>query len=124
MIRSRRRLLTAAVVAAAGSAIALVGARALGQTGETVVRIRTRKFEYLPAEVTLKVGVPVVIELEAEDITMGFNLPDFKLRSDVVPGKLTRLPFTPDRIGTFDYYCDVFCGDGHEDMSGKMRVVA
>src|SRR5689334_22507446 len=124
MIRSRRRLLTAAVVAAAGSAIAMVGARALGQTGETVVRIRTRKFEYLPAEVTLKVGVPVVIELEAEDITMGFNLPDFKLRSDVVPGKLTRLPFTPDRIGTFDYYCDVFCGDGHEDMSGKMRVVA
>ena len=124
MIRSRRRILTAALAATAGAAIALVGARALGQAGETVVAIRTKKFEYLPAEVTLKLGVPVVFELTAEDITMGFNLPDFKLRTDVVPGKVTRLPFTPDRIGTFDYYCDVFCGDGHEDMSGKMRVVA
>jgi cytochrome c oxidase subunit 2 len=124
MNRSRRRLLSAAVATAAGTAIAMVGARALGQGGETVVRIRTKKFEYLPSEITLKVGVPVVFELTAEDITMGFNLPDFKLRTDVVPDKVVRLPFTPDRIGTFEYYCDVFCGDGHEDMSGKMRVVA
>src|SRR5690242_1938217 len=108
MVRNRRRLLSAAIVAAAG---AVIGARALGQAEETVVRIRTRKFEYLPAEVTLQLGVPVVFELTAEDVTMGFNLPDFKLRTDVVPGKVTRLPFTPDRIGTFDYYCDVFCGD-------------
>ena len=55
---------------------------------------------------------------------MGFNLPDFKIRTDVVPDKVTRLPFTPDRTGTFDYYCDVFCGDVHEDMGGKMQVVA
>jgi cytochrome c oxidase subunit 2 len=121
MMRGRRRLLSAAVAVAAGAAI---GARALGQTEETVVRIRVKKFEYLPAEVTLKLGVPVVFELTSEDVTMGFNLPDFKLRADVVPDKVVRLPFTPDRAGTFDFYCDVFCGDGHEDMSGKMRVVA
>ena len=117
----RRRLLSAAVVAAAGAAI---GARALGQDEEKIVRIRAKKFEYLPAEITLKVGVPVVFELTSEDVTMGFNLPDFKLRADIVPEKVTRLPFTPGRTGTFEYYCDVFCGDGHEDMSGKMRVVA
>ena len=124
MIRTRRRLLSAALVAAAGAATAMVGVRALGQAEETVVPIRVKKFEYLPAEITLKVGVPVVFELTSEDVTMGFNLPDFKLRTDVVPEKVTRLPFTPDRTGTFDFYCDVFCGDGHEDMSGKMRVVA
>ena len=120
MIPARRRLLSAAVVAAVSAAI---GARALGQAEETIVRIRAKKFEYLPAEITLKVGVPVVFELTSEDVTMGFNLPDFKVRTDIVPEKVTRLPFTPDRTGTFDYYCDVFCGDGHEDMSGKMRVV-
>lgn len=120
MLPERRRLLSAAVVAAAS---AVIGARAMGQAAENVVRIRTRKFEYLPAEVTLKLGVPVVFELTADDVTMGFNLPDFKLRADVIPGKVTRLPFTPDKTGTFDFYCDVFCGDGHEDMSGRMRVV-
>ena len=117
----RRRVLSGAIAATVGAAI---GARALGQAVENVVRIRTRKFEYLPAEVTLKLGVPVVFELTGEDVTMGFNLPDFKVRADVVPGKVTRLPFTPDRAGTFEFYCDVFCGDGHEDMSGKIRVVA
>ena len=121
MIRSRRRLLSAVAVAAAG---AVVGVRALGQAEENVVRIRAKKFEYMPAEVTLKLGVPVVFELTSEDVNMGFNLPDFKLRTDVIPGKVARLPFTPDRTGTFDFYCDIFCGDGHEDMSGKLQVVA
>jgi cytochrome c oxidase subunit 2 len=121
MIGSRRRLLTAVVAAVAGAAI---GARALGQAEENIVRIRVRKFEYLPSEVTLKVGVPVVFELTSEDVNMGFNLPDFKLRTDVIPGKVARVPFTPDKVGVFDFYCDIFCGDGHEDMSGKMRVVA
>ena len=121
MIRSRRRLLSAAIATAAG---AVIGVRALGQSEETVVRIRAKKFEYLPAQVTLKLGVPVVFELTSEDVNMGFNLPDFKLRTDVIPGKVARLPFTPDRVGTFDFYCDIFCGDGHEDMSGTMRVVA
>jgi cytochrome c oxidase subunit II len=120
MIPARRRLLSAAVVAAVGAAI---GARALGQAEETIVRIRAKKFVYLPAEVTLKVGVPVVFELTSEDVHMGFNLPDFKVRTDVFPGKVARLPFTPDRTGTFDFYCDVFCGDGHEDMDGKIHVV-
>jgi cytochrome c oxidase subunit 2 len=55
---------------------------------------------------------------------MGFSLPDFKLRTDIVPGGFTRLSFTPDRIGVFGFACDHFCGDFHEDMTGTIRVVA
>jgi cytochrome c oxidase subunit 2 len=32
--------------------------------------------------------------------------------------------FTPDRLGEFTYLCDIFCGDGHERMTGLLRVVA
>jgi len=34
------------------------------------------------------------------------------------------LRFTPDKVGTFTFLCDIFCGDGHEGMSGTMKVVA
>ena len=53
---------------------------------------------------------------------MGMNVPDFGVRSDIVPGKTTHLSFTPDKAGTFAFICDVFCGEGHEDMSGKLVV--
>jgi cytochrome c oxidase subunit 2 len=49
-------------------------------------------------------------------------VPELKVRSDIVPGKVMRLALTPDRAGTFTFLCDVFCGDGHETMSGKIVV--
>jgi len=31
---------------------------------------------------------------------------------------------TPDKPGTFVFFCDVFCGDGHEEMAGTLVVEA
>jgi cytochrome c oxidase subunit 2 len=89
---------------------------------EPVIQITAKKFEYSLRTLTLKRGVPVVIELTALDRVHGFNLPDFGVRSDVVPGKATRIRFTPDKTGEFVFFCDVFCGDGHEEMSGVLTV--
>jgi cytochrome c oxidase subunit 2 len=55
---------------------------------------------------------------------MGFSLPDFQTRADIVPGKVTRLRFTPDKAGSFTFLCDIFCGSGHETMNGTLNVVA
>lgn len=89
---------------------------------EPVIRIGVKKFEYSPSEIVLKKGVPVVIELTSLDRVHGFNLPDFKTRADVIPGMVTRVRLVPDKAGTFEFFCDVFCGDGHEEMSGKIIV--
>jgi|SRR5215471_5903070 len=120
MAFTRRRLLAAGMAAATG---AVLGAAALGQE-EKVVRITARKFTYDPDTITLKQGEPVVLELTSEDVHMGFNVPDFKVRADIFPGKPVRVRLTPDKTGTFEFYCDVFCGSGHEDMAGSLRVVA
>lgn len=117
MRAGRRRLL------AGGTA--LLGAAAIGvwaQGSERVIKVSARRFVFTPAEIALRAGEPVTIELVTEDLFMGFSAPDFKVRSDIVPGKTTRLRFTPDKTGTFPFLCDVFCGDGHEAMSGKLIV--
>lgn len=89
---------------------------------EPVIHITARKFEYSLRALTLKKGVPVVIEVTALDRVHGFNLPEFGVRADVVPGKVTRIRFTPTKTGEFAFFCDVFCGDGHEEMSGVLTV--
>jgi cytochrome c oxidase subunit 2 len=89
-----------------------------------VIRVVARKFVFLPNEITLKQGEPVVLELTAPEVVMGFALPDLKLRVDIVPGQPARLPITPERAGSFPFLCDIFCGDGHEGMSGMLHVVA
>ena len=67
-------------------------------------------------------GEPVILELIADDIAMGFRCKELNLRADVMPGKPAQLRFTPQAPGKFHFYCDVFCGDGHEDMDGHITV--
>ena len=107
-------------------ALTLLGAAryAATQSEERVVRIATKKFEFMPSEITLKKGEPVVLEFTAtDDEMMGFNCNALRVRTDIVPGKVTRLRLVPDRVGKFVFRCDVFCGEGHEDMDGTITVV-
>lgn len=94
-----------------------------GGGAENVVKITARKYSFSPAEITVKKGDPVVLELSSSDAHHGFNLPDFNVRADVEPGKPARVEFTPDKTGQFTFTCDVFCGSGHEDMEGVLKVV-
>ncbi|HXG94175.1 MAG TPA: cupredoxin domain-containing protein [Blastocatellia bacterium] len=89
---------------------------------EQVIRVTAKKFEFSPGEITVKKGEPVLLELTAEDVRHGFSLPDFGIRADIKPGVINRVKFTPDKAGRFDFTCDVFCGSGHEDMSGTLVV--
>jgi cytochrome c oxidase subunit 2 len=102
-----RRLATAAVPAGA----------------EQVVHMTAKKFEYNPSQITLKKGVPVVLEITAVDRDHGFKVPELGVRADLKSGQVTRVRIVPDRTGTFEFRCDVFCGSGHEDMSGEIVVV-
>jgi cytochrome c oxidase subunit 2 len=93
-----------------------------GQPAPRVIRIVARKFEFVPDRIEVARGENVILELTAPDVAMGFNLADFSVRADVVPGQVARIALTADKAGRFEFVCDVFCGSGHEDMSGSLVV--
>ncbi len=70
----------------------------------------------------VKQGETLTLRFTAPEVPMGFNLADFKLRADIMPGKVTSLELTPDKAGTFTFLRDVFCGSGHEEMSETLIV--
>ena len=113
----RRKFMGVAAVGAFAAATA-----SLAAPKARTVKIVAKRFKFTPEVVKLKKGEPVVFELTTLDVVMGMNIPDFKVRSDIIPGKTMKLAFTPDKAGTFTFVCDIFCGDGHEDMSGKLVV--
>jgi len=90
---------------------------------EQVIRISASNFEFKPSEILVKKGVPVTLELVSQDRHHGFKLTEFRLRAEIKPGVVEKVRFVPDKIGTFTFICDVFCGDGHEEMSGTLRVI-
>lgn len=120
-----RRPIVIAVLAFGVLVGVLVGTQALPfpRPAGKVIRITAQRFRYEPAMVTLKRGEPVTLELRSVDVVHGFNLPDFKVRTDVAPGQTRRVRIVPDKTGQFSFHCDNFCGIGHEEMAGVLNVV-
>jgi len=116
----RRQLL----IGATAFGLSALSAYAFSQPEPNVIKITAMRFDYSPNQIHLKKDVPVVLEFTSLDIVMGFSLPDFNVRTDIIPGMLTRVSFTPDKMGEFLFHCDIFCGAGHEDMTGVIIVGA
>jgi cytochrome c oxidase subunit 2 len=118
MSRGSIRLAVASSILVLG----LTGSHGTRAAEPRVVRISAKRFEFTPSEVRIRKGESVVLELTSQDRVHGFNLPAFKIRKDIVSKEVTRVALTPNSEGTFPFHCDVFCGDGHEDMTGVLVV--
>ncbi|WIM10784.1 cupredoxin domain-containing protein [Enhydrobacter sp.] len=116
----RRRYFIALL--AAGSAAG--GVARLAADAPAEVEVIAEKFDFTPDTVKAKVGKPLTFVVTSIDRVHGFKMPDFGVRTDIVPGAETRVTITPTRPGTFAFFCDVFCGDGHEEMGGTLVVEA
>ena len=115
----KRRVFTALLIGSAAG-----GAACLAAESPTEVSVAASKFEFTPDTVKGKVGQPLTFVLTSLDRIHGFKMPDFGLRTDIVPDRETRLTITPQKAGSFVFFCDIFCGDGHEEMAGTLVVEA
>lgn len=117
----KRRLFTALLF---GSAVG-GGLRLAAETlpkGPKEIGILAQKFDFTPDEIKLKRGETVTLVVTALDRVHGFKIPQLGIRTDVIPGEDARITITPDKVGEITFLCDVFCGDGHEDMNGTLIV--
>ena len=90
---------------------------------EQVIKITAKKFEYTPNEIRIKKGVPVVLEFTSLDRVHGFTIPSLgNIRATIDPGKVTRVPLVVQKAGIYNFHCDLFCGEGHEGMTGTIIV--
>ena len=74
-------------------------------------------------EIRVPSGTPVKFILSAADVLHGFYLPDFRVKMDMIPGRVTTLWVQPDRPGSYQIYCTVYCGTGHSNMLAQLIVM-
>ena len=69
-------------------------------------------------------GDQVVLKLRSADVTHGFNLKAYGvyIAKGIQPGKTTFVSFKADKTGVFVFMCNVFCGNIHQHMQGKLIV--
>ncbi|HKB81816.1 MAG TPA: cupredoxin domain-containing protein [Burkholderiales bacterium] len=114
-----------------GGAIALLGlfsagtiksARSLASGNTQVIDVVAQRFHFTPNEIVLRSGQPAVLAITSLDFVHGFKVPELGIRTDLIPGRVTRVNIKALAPGRYDFLCDNFCGGGHEEMNGTIVV--
>ena len=73
-------------------------------------------------ELHLKQGVPYKFELVSKDVIHNFNVPDYTILMDAVPGRVNVVWNLFDKTGEYHIQCREYCGFGHPTMKAKLFV--
>src|SRR5438552_18475069 len=98
--------------------LVLAGLRHAAKADEQakVIDITAKRFEFTPAEITLKKGEAVTLRLSTQDVAHGFFVRPLKIDSDIEPDRTTEVTVTPEVTGNMINICDRFCGVNHGAM--------
>lgn len=75
-------------------------------------------------ELTVPVGQPIVLRMTSNDVIHSFGLTEYRLKEDMMPGRITYLWFYPDKPLETQVVCVEFCGNSHAEMFNKVHAVA
>jgi cytochrome c oxidase subunit II len=118
----RRHVLRSMCAAGGVAAIGVLGSRIVAAQSPREIEVVAQRFKFTPNEITLKHNERVVLLVRSLDFVHGFSVPDLRVRADLVPGRVTRIPVHAEKLGVLEFVCDNFCGDAHEEMHGRFIV--
>lgn len=75
------------------------------------------------SELVVPVGQPIVLRMTSADVIHSFGITEYRLKEDMMPGRITYLWFYPDKALVTQTVCVEFCGNSHAEMFSKVRAV-
>jgi cytochrome c oxidase subunit 2 len=85
------------------------------------------RFEYpeygvISDELHVPVGKQVLLQMTSTDVVHSFWVPEFRVKQDLVPGRITELRITPTVEGDYVVSCAELCGTSHAYMNKPVIV--
>ncbi len=74
-------------------------------------------------ELVVPVDRNIKLLMTSEDVIHSLFVPNFRVKADVLPNGYTLVWFNATDTGTYRLFCTEFCGKGHSEMLGTVRVV-
>jgi cytochrome c oxidase subunit 2 len=72
----------------------------------------------------IPVNRDIVLTLTSQDVIHDFDVPAFRIKHDVLPGRYVRMWFRATKPGTYRLFCGQYCGDFHSLMAGNVIVMS
>lgn len=86
------------------------------------MEVVAKRYSFIPAELTVKKGEPVILVLKSVDVPHGLRFRELNFEVKAGKGRTGEVQFTPEVTGNFVGHCSVFCGAGHGTMTLTIHV--
>ncbi len=100
------------------SASGTVANEAAGKT----IALEASNWAFTPSTVTAKKGEKVSIVLTSVSGNHGFTIRELGIDEQVNEGETKTVLLPTENAGTFEFFCSVPCGEGHQDMKGTLVI--
>lgn len=82
------------------------------------------EYGFVSDKLYLPIDKQVVLKMQSKDVIHSFWVPEFRVKQDVVPGRVTDYRITPTLEGAYKVRCAELCGTSHAYMESPVIVVS
>ncbi|QCC51664.1 cytochrome c oxidase subunit II [Halapricum salinum] len=87
------------------------------------VHVIARQFVFQPDPIVVPANSTVTFYVTSADVTHGFEVVGTNANAMVIPGEVAELTVEVNEPNEYGIICHEYCGSGHHDMEGLLRVV-
>jgi cytochrome c oxidase subunit 2 len=95
----------------------------VGDDGAVTLRIVATQFAFIPQCAPVPADKPITIRMAAPDVLHGILVTGTNVNTMVVPGFVPQVRTVFTELGDHLMPCHEYCGLGHGEMSGAIRVL-
>lgn len=88
---------------------------------ERTIHMGIRQYEWDPKIIRAKQGELVRLIIHNADVKHGIAIPELGVNEDISPDGAV-VTFKATKKGTFEFFCSVWCGEGHMEMTAKLII--
>ena len=81
-------------------------------------------YGFVSTDLRLPENKQVLLRMQSKDVIHSFWVPEFRVKQDIVPGRVTELRITPTLDGAYKVRCAEICGTSHAYMESPVLVLS
>ena len=85
--------------------------------------VHVSNWSFTPETITAKEGEKLSLHFMGIEGNHGFAIPALGISASIPQGESTVVAIPTDTPGTYEFFCNVPCGDGHKDMKGTLTIL-
>lgn len=93
------------------------------ENGVRMIKVEAFRYGFNPDPIIVRRGEKVRLDITSTDVKHGIGIAEYGINVVLPKAQTQTVEFIADKTGDFHIHCTVYCGTGHGNMHGRLKVL-